>query len=78
MSEEKKITFEKAMTELETVVRKLEQEDVPLDQLIAYYQRGMELVKVSNHMLKDAEEKMTKILNDNETLEPFIIEEELE
>lgn len=78
MSEEKNITFEKALKQLETVVTKLEQEDVPLDKLIEYYQQGMELVKVSNNMLKNAEEKMTQVLNENDQLESFIVEEELE
>lgn len=78
MSKKKEITFEKALQQLETVVTKLEKEDVPLDKLIEYYQEGMELVKVSNNMLKDAEEKMTKVMNENNELEPFIIEEELD
>lgn len=78
MSENKNITFEEALKQLETVVTKLEQEDVPLDKLIDYYQKGMELVKVSNHMLKNAEEKMTQVLNEDDELEPFIVEEELE
>jgi len=78
MSKEKELTFEESLEQLELVVTQLEQEDVPLDKLMEYYQKGMELVKSSNQMLKNAEEKMAKVLNDNDELEPFIIEEEVE
>jgi len=78
MNEEKELTFEQALTQLEQVVKNLEGENVPLDKLIDYYQEGMELVKVSNHMLKNAEKKMTQVLTDDGELEAFIIEEEME
>jgi len=76
MNEKKSLTFEEAMEQLERVVNELEQEDVPLDKLIHYYQKGMELVNKSNKMLQEAETKMAKVLNDNNELEPFDIEEE--
>lgn len=76
MSKKEELSFEQALNQLETVVTKLEEEDVPLDKLIEYYQQGMELVKQSNHMLKDAEEKLTKVLNDDNELESFTLEEE--
>lgn len=78
MENKEELKFEEALAQLEEVVKKLEQEDVPLDQLIHYYQKGMELVKVSNEMLRDAEEKMTKVLNENNELEPFHTEEDLD
>lgn len=77
MSEEK-LTFEQALKQLETVVNKLEETDVPLDKLIEYYQKGMELVNLSNDMLKNAEEKMTKVLDEQEEEEAFIIDEEVD
>lgn len=76
MTKKEELTFEQALAQLEKVVTQLEKEDVPLDQLIDYYQQGMELVKLSNNKLKDAEEKMAKVLNDDDKLEPFHIEEE--
>lgn len=78
MENKEELKFEKALEQLEEVVTKLEEEDVPLDQLIQYYQKGMELVKISNKMLRDAEEKMTKVLNENDELEPFTSEEDLD
>lgn len=76
MSKNEDLTFEQALTQLEDVVTQLEKDDVPLDKLIEYYQRGMELVKISNNKLKSAEEKMAKVLNDNDQLAPFHMEGE--
>lgn len=76
MSKKEDLTFEQALTQLENVVTQLEKDDVPLDKLIEYYQRGMELVKLSNNKLKSAEEKMAKVLNDDDKLAPFHVEEE--
>ncbi len=76
MSEEKELTFEEALQELEKVVHELEKEEVPLEKLIDYYQRGMELVKLSNQQLQEAESKIAKVINDEGKLEPFTIEEE--
>lgn len=76
MSEEKELTFEEALQELEKVVHELEKEEVPLEKLIDYYQRGMELVKLSNQQLQEAESKIAEVINDEGKLEPFTIEEE--
>lgn len=76
MAKDEKLTFEEALEELESIVSKLEQEDVPLDKLIEYYQNGMQLVKKSRQMLDDAEEKMAQVLSDDGQLEAFTIEEE--
>ncbi|NLI68213.1 MAG: exodeoxyribonuclease VII small subunit [Bacilli bacterium] len=78
MEQKEELKFEEALEQLEEVVMKLEEGDVPLDQLIHYYQKGMELVKLSNKMLRDAEEKMAKVLNENDELEPFAAEEDLD
>lgn len=55
------MSFEEAMAELEQVVRKLEQGDVPLDQSISLYERGAELKKRCEAKLKEAEEKVAAI-----------------
>lgn len=69
-------TFEEAMLELEEVVEKLEEGDVPLEKAITYYQEGMTLSKVCNDKLKSVQEKMTTILSEQGELEPFKIQEE--
>lgn len=55
------MSFEAAMAELEQVVGKLEQGDVPLEQSIDLYQRGAELKAHCEAKLKEAEEKVSQI-----------------
>ncbi|NBJ70199.1 MULTISPECIES: exodeoxyribonuclease VII small subunit [Clostridia] len=73
---EKELTFEEAMQQLEQVVEKLETGDVPLEKAITYYQDGMKLSKLCTEKLNQAEEKMTKIMNEQGDLEPFPMQEE--
>lgn len=76
MGKEQEKSFEEAMLELEGIVEKLEEGDVPLEKAITYYQEGMELSKVCSDKLKNVQEKMTSILNEQGELEPFEIQEE--
>jgi len=76
METEKEQTFEEAMVRLETIVEKLEQGDVPLEQAIEYYQEGMKLSKICNDKLGNVQEKMVKIMNEQGELEPFDVQEE--
>lgn len=73
---EKELTFEEAIEQLNEIVAKLEQEDVPLEKAIDYYQAGMKLSELCNAKLENAEEKMVQILNKNNEFENFDLEEE--
>ena len=55
------ITFEKAIEELEDIIKSLEQGDVPLDNTIELYERGAKLKDFCEKKLKDAEIKIKKI-----------------
>ncbi|NMA69326.1 MAG: exodeoxyribonuclease VII small subunit [Desulfitobacterium sp.] len=67
---EKEITFEKGIEELERIVRELEQKEVPLDQALALFQKGVKLVQNCNRLLEDAEKQMEILLeNPNGELE---------
>ncbi|MDR7072679.1 exodeoxyribonuclease VII small subunit [Fictibacillus barbaricus] len=72
----KKMTFEEAMEQLEEIVEKLEQGDVPLEESIDLYQQGMKLSKLCHTKLKNVEKKMDTILHEDGEEEPFIIQEE--
>lgn len=76
MEENKELTFEQAITKLEEIVNKLEEEDVPLEKAINYYQEGMKLSKICDDILKNAQEKMVNILNDNGDSVPFDLQED--
>ena len=67
----KKQSFAQAMTELEDVVRKLEQGDVPLEEAIDLYKKGMELSKLCHETLQNAEEQLISIVNEDGDKKPF-------
>ena len=63
------ISFEKAIEELEDIIKSLEQGDVPLDNTIELYERGAKLKDFCEKKLKDAEIKIKKINKDTKTEE---------
>jgi exodeoxyribonuclease VII small subunit len=55
------LPFEKALAELEDIVKRLERGDVPLEDSIAIYERGEALKKHCESLLKRAETRIEKI-----------------
>ena len=56
-----KMSFEKALAELEGIVEKLDSGKVDLDASIAIYERGQALKQHCEALLKDAEARIEKI-----------------
>ena len=56
-----KLTFEKAMKELEKLVDSLDKGDVSLDEAIAAYDRGSQLKDYCEKKLQEAKMKVDKI-----------------
>lgn len=67
-------SFEAALTELEQVVSNMETGQMPLEQSLASYRRGMELLKYCQATLQDAEQQV-KILESG-ALETFTLDGE--
>jgi exodeoxyribonuclease VII small subunit len=57
-------TFESALAELEKIVTSMEAGQMPLEQSLAAYKRGAELLKFCQVALQDAQQQV-KILEDN-------------
>lgn len=76
LSSERKLTFEEAMEQLEVIVEKLEEGDVPLEEAIHIYKQGMELSKLCHDKLKNVEDQLTQILTEDGRKENFVIAEE--
>lgn len=57
----KSLSFEAALTELETIVRGLEKGDTLLEDSITAYERGIALKKHCETKLKEAQAKIEKI-----------------
>jgi exodeoxyribonuclease VII small subunit len=50
--------FEAAIAELESVVKKLEEGDLPLEQSLALYERGVQLSRFCHARLEEAERRI--------------------
>ena len=59
-----KLSFEKALAELEQIVQKLERGDVALEESVAIYERGEALKKRCEELLRAAEARVEKITLD--------------
>ncbi|PYF03032.1 exodeoxyribonuclease VII small subunit [Ureibacillus chungkukjangi] len=68
---ENKQTFAESMAELEEIVRKLELGDVPLEEAIDLYKKGMELSHYCHQKLSNAENQLISIVNDQGEKQPF-------
>jgi exodeoxyribonuclease VII small subunit len=60
----KTLSFEKALTELESIVQRLEKGDVPLEESVAIYERGEILKRRCEELLRHAEARVEKITLD--------------
>lgn len=73
------MSFEDALSELETIVRNMESGNTKLDESIASYERGVKLKNHCEKRLSDARLKIEKITLDKDGaptgLEPFDAEE---
>ena len=58
----KPVDFETAMRELEAVVERLEQGDLPLEESLAAFERGVLLTRSCQAALKEAEQKVEILL----------------
>ncbi len=63
-----KLSFESALTKLETIVESMESGDVPLADLLAKFEEGNRLLKICETRLKDAELKIEQLKKSKEGL----------
>lgn len=54
--------FEKSLKELETLVEKMEQGDLSLEESLRHFERGVELTRNCQQALKEAEQKVEILL----------------
>jgi exodeoxyribonuclease VII small subunit len=61
--------FEAAIAELDGIVKKLEEGDLPLEQSLALYERGVQLSRFCHARLEDAERRI-EVLTERGELKP--------
>lgn len=57
-------SFETMMHELEEIVKQLDNDTVSLEESLALYQKGMTLSKACEKTLKEAENKVSKLIKE--------------
>ncbi len=60
----KRLSFEKAIEELESIVKRLEDGKVPLEESVTIYERGEALKQRCEELLRQAEAKVDRITAD--------------
>jgi exodeoxyribonuclease VII small subunit len=65
--------FEAALTELEKIVEKMESGEQSLEEALKAFQRGIELARTCQQGLKEAEQRVEKLLAENgeARIEPY-------
>ena len=71
-----KLTFETALSKLESIVESMESGQVPLAELLAKFEEGNKLLKICEARLKDAEMKIEQLQKqqDGTAFAPFTAE----
>ena len=66
-------SFEQGLSELEAVVKQLESGDLPLEQALSLFERGMQLSGQCRKQLEEAETRVEMLVKHNDTMqaEPF-------
>lgn len=64
-------SFEASLEELEKIVQRLEQGDVPLEEALTAFQQGMLLSKKCQETLTNAEKTLAQMMSDNGEEVPF-------
>lgn len=61
MEEKERPSFEEALKELESIVAKLEDDEITLEDSIKLYEKGLELSKFCTEVLEQAELKIDQV-----------------
>ncbi|MBD3314617.1 MAG: exodeoxyribonuclease VII small subunit [Chitinivibrionales bacterium] len=70
----RKKTFEQALNELESVIEKLEGDELTLDEALSGFENGVKLIRTCDTHLKSAEGKLRELLKseDGEFIEKVL------
>ena len=71
MNASKKPTFESQLEALEEIVNHLEKGDLPLNDSLSQFEKGIKLTKNCQKMLSQAEQKVLLLSEDDEQLKDF-------
>ena len=74
MTNKKAVNLEKTLVDLESLVEELESGELPLDDAMKKFEKGVKLTRICQNALKEAEQKVEILLqntDDTDTLVAF-------
>ena len=63
------ITFEKSMSNLDEIVKQLEQGDISLGEMLKLFEKGIALSRVCNELLNQAEKRVNVLIKKDDGYE---------
>lgn len=63
------LSFEQSLQELEHIVAQMEQGEMPLDEALKHFERGIELARSSQSKLKQAEQKVQVLMQQQDQMQ---------
>lgn len=78
MPQTQPVSFENTLQELETIVSRLEAGELPLEQALHEFEQGVQLARLGQNTLQQAEQRVEILLANSETapLTPFSADNE--
>ncbi len=72
------MSFEEKLLELENIVEKLETGQLTLDESLMVFEKGIKLVRECNTILKNAQQKVEKLIEENNEIgtQPFELQDD--
>ena len=64
----KKQNFENTLSELQSIVQKLESDSLSLDKMVHCFEDGMKLMKICRVQLDEVENRISTLVNENDEL----------
>lgn len=75
-AEREAFDFERALKELEELVGRMEQGDLPLEESLKAFERGIELTRACQQALKEAEQKVEILISKGDQIRAVPFEEQ--
>ncbi len=69
-SDQQALDFEQSLRELESVVERLERGDLPLEEALRVFERGVDLTRQCQGALRSAQQRVDALMKRNGELEP--------
>jgi len=70
VSEDKEKSFEANLKAIEDIVHRLEEGNLPLNESLAAYERGVQLTRWCEKQLTEAEQKIQKLVREGDQIKP--------